>query len=92
MHDPRNIEYGKIETAFLENRVARVVSEETFARLANIDDAIFQATVEYFSNIGSKWTNLPLTTLMISSPGEVYAGQTLDYTTDTLPVEIPDWF
>jgi hypothetical protein len=29
---------------------------------------------------------------MISSPGEVYAGQKLDYTTDTLPVEIPDWF
>jgi asparaginyl-tRNA synthetase len=29
---------------------------------------------------------------MISSPGEVYAGQKLDYTTDTLPVELPNWF
>lgn len=29
---------------------------------------------------------------MISSPWEVYAGQTLDYTTDTLPIEIPSWF
>jgi len=28
---------------------------------------------------------------MISSPGEVYSGDTLDYTTDALPVEI-DWF
>ena len=30
---------------------------------------------------------------MISSPWEVYTGQSLDYTTDTpLPVKLPDWF
>lgn len=29
---------------------------------------------------------------MISSPWEVYAWQTLDYTTDTLPIELPKWF
>lgn len=29
---------------------------------------------------------------MISSPGEVYAWKTLDYTTDTLPIEISHWF
>ena len=29
---------------------------------------------------------------MISSPWEVYAWQNLDYTTDTIPVELPNWF
>ena len=58
----------------------------------NLDNGIFFATVEYFKGIWAKWTNLPLTTLMISSPWEVYAGQTLDYTTDTLPIEIPNRF
>jgi hypothetical protein len=63
-----------------------------FLHIANIDNTVFQATVEYFVKLWAKWTNLPLTTLMISSPWEVYAWQKLDYTTDTLPVEIPSWF
>lgn len=60
--------------------------------LQKIDAAIFTATVDYFGRIDAKWTNLPLTTLMISSPGEVYAGQTLNYTTDALPMEFSKWF
>ncbi len=67
------------------NRVDRLKHEEQFFHISNIDDGIFKSTIEYFSSIGAKWANLPLTTLMISSPWEVYAGQTLDYTTDTLP-------
>lgn len=52
----------------------------------------FMSTVQYFNSINAQWFNLSLTTLMISSPWEVYAWQTLDYTTDTLPVELPNWF
>lgn len=92
INESKIIDYSKVEYNLLENRVERIKKEESFIHIANIDNAIFQSTVEYFSKIWSKWTNIPLTTLMISSPWEVYAGQNLDYTTDTLPVEIPDWF
>jgi aspartyl/asparaginyl-tRNA synthetase len=60
--------------------------------LHKIDNSIFIATTQFFQKIDADWVNLPLTTMMISSPGEVYAGQKLDYTTDTLPMEISDWF
>ncbi len=60
--------------------------------LANLDNAIFRATTSFFNDINAKWCNVPITTLMISSPGEVYGGQTLNYTTDTLPIEIQGWF
>lgn len=66
-------------------------NQEYFYHLHKIDNGIFFGAVDYFRSIGSEWCNLPLTTLMISSPGEVYAGKTLDYTTDTLPVDI-SWF
>lgn len=89
---PQIIKKGIIEESLLENRIDRIVNEKSFFHLYNLDNAIFYATVEYFRNLWAKWTNLPLTTLMISSPGEVYAGQTLDYTTDTLPIGIPDRF
>lgn len=92
IYAPKNINFQEIETTLLENRVSRVKNEKMFFHLANIDNWIFQATVEYFSNLWAKWTNVPLTTLMISSPWEVYAGQKLDYTTDTLPIELPNWF
>ena len=89
---PQIIKKGTIEESLLENRIDRIVNEKSFFHLHNLDNAIFYATIEYFRNIWAKWTNLPLTTLMISSPGEVYAWQTLDYTTDTLPIEIPNRF
>ncbi len=92
INESKIIDYSKVEYNLLENRVERIKNEESFLHIANIDNAIFQSTVGYFSKIWAKWTNLPLTTLMISSPWEVYAGQNLDYTTDTLPVELPDWF
>ena len=59
--------------------------------LHNIDNGIFNASVDYFRSIGAQWCNLPLTTKMISSPGEIYAGKKLDYTTDALPVSL-EWF
>lgn len=92
IHSPWNIDYKKIEADLLKNRVDRVKNEEQFYHNENIDDWILKATVAYFTRIWAKRANLPLTTLMISSPWEVYAWQTLDYTTDTLPIEIPSWF
>src|SRR4051812_12816390 len=62
-----------------------------YKHLHAIDDAVHRAAVEYFHDIDASWCNLPLTTMMISSPGEVYAGKQLDYTTDALPVTL-DWF
>lgn len=92
MHAPAVIDPKGFDPSLVEGRVDRIRSEKAFYHLANLDNAIFNATVDYFRSAGARWTNLPLTTLMISSPGEVYAGQKLDYTTDTLPVEIPSWF
>lgn len=92
LHASWILDYRQIDLNLLTSRVDRVKHEKQFYHISNIDDGIFKSTVEYFSLIGAKWANLPLTTLMISSPWEVYAGQTLDYTTDTLPIEIPSWF
>jgi len=76
----------------LLNRVESISKNKEWYHLHKIDAAIFTATVEFFRSIGAEWVNLPLTTMMISSPGEVYAGQKLDYSTDTLPIEINNWF
>lgn len=75
----------------LDNRVKDISENDHFFHLHNIDNGIFFSAVEYFKNIHADWCNLPLTTLMISSPGEIYAGKKLDYTTDTLPIDI-SWF
>lgn len=71
--------------------LSELVSDAHYKHLHNIDNAMFDATVDYFRKIKASWCNLPLTTKMISSPGEVYAGQKLNYTTDSLPVEL-NWF
>ena len=72
-------------------RLRFISNDLRFAHLHIIDNQIFSATIDYMRNLGAHWCNLPLVTLMISSPGEVYAGKTLDYTTDTLPVDL-QWF
>lgn len=92
VNESKIIPFKEVDISLLQNRVDRVKNDETFLHIANIDNAIFNAATDYFRGLDARWTNLPLTTLMISSPGEVYAGKKLDYTTDTLPVEIPDWF
>lgn len=76
----------------LAKRVESIAKDKKWYHLHKIDSAIFRATVQYFNKLKADWVNLPLTTLMISSPGEVYAGQKLNYTTDTLPIEISNWF
>lgn len=76
----------------LAKRVWSIYQDKKWYHLHKIDASIFTATTQFFQKIGADWVNLPLTTMMISSPGEVYAGQKLDYTTDALPMEIPHWF
>ena len=68
-----------------------LTKDDHFFHLHAIDNAVFFATIEYFRHQSVDWCNLPLTTKMISSPGEIYAGKKLDYTTDALPVNLK-WF
>jgi asparaginyl-tRNA synthetase len=86
-----NINSVKFTKKILESRLDDIVKKEHFYHLHEIDNSIFFASVEYFKKIGADWCNLPLTTKMISSPGEVYSSKILDYTTDTLPINI-EWF
>src|SRR3989344_2469202 len=74
-----------------KSHLDKIAFDNHLYHLHKIDNGIFFATVEYFKKINAEWCNLPLTTLMISTPGEVYAGKKLDYTTDTLPVSL-SWF
>lgn len=80
-----------LSSAYLRELISRFSSDEFFFHLHRVDNALFHAAVDYFRSIEADWCNLPLTTRMISSPGEVYAGQNLDYTTDTAPVQLA-WF
>ncbi|MBI2021244.1 asparagine--tRNA ligase, partial [Candidatus Giovannonibacteria bacterium] len=77
-----------LQEEVLTKRLDAIVKQKEYYHIHKIDNAIFFSTVDFFRKRGAEWCNLPLTTLMISSPGEVYAGKTLDYTTDTLPVEL----
>lgn len=76
----------------IANRYKAMMSQPIWQHIHQINSSIFYACVDYFKKTKADWVNLPLTTLMISSPGEVYAGKLLDYTTDTLPIEIHKWF
>ena len=88
----KQIFMNSLDESLLRNRIDRVKKEKQFFHITKIDNSIFYATIDYFKNIWANWANIPLTTLMISSPWEVYAWKTLDYTTDTLPIEIPSRF
>ena len=87
----KNVQQAEFSRKIIDNRLHDTVSDRRFYHMHRIDNGIFFGAVEYFKSIEADWCNLPLTTLMISSPGEVYAGKKLDYTTDTLPVDI-SWF
>lgn len=86
--DVANQQYTPVTSSALLNAL---VHDPHLAHLQSIDNAVFNATIDYFRSLNASWCNLPLTTKMISSPGEVYAGQKLNYTTDALPVEL-SWF
>jgi asparaginyl-tRNA synthetase len=82
------VEYSQVSSKQL---LSNLTTDEHLYHLHRIDAAVFNAAVDYFRSINADWCNLPLTTKMISSPGEVYAGKKLDYTTDALPVNL-EWF
>jgi len=83
------------DVSFAPRKAAELVrgfkNNPQYLHLHNIDNAVHQAATSYFYGMGAEWCNLPLTTKMISSPGEVYAGKQLDYTSDALPVSL-EWF
>jgi asparaginyl-tRNA synthetase len=81
----------EFETFNSNNTIADLSGSDIWPHIHKIDSGVFSATVSYFQQIKADWCSLPLTTMMISSPGEVYAGQLLDYTTDALPVQLT-WF
>lgn len=59
--------------------------------ITRINHTINMAANEFFNDLGSSYTLLPLTTKMISSPGALYGKEKLDYTVDTVPVKLK-WF
>lgn len=89
LYSEKIMDLKNIEKEMMIDLIKKIHTEEQYYHISCIDKGIFEATTEYFKKIWSHRCNLPLTTLMISSPWEVYAGQTIDYTTDTLPIEIP---
>ena len=92
VHPKASIDLKNFDAAHCYDRVAKIHQEEIYYHINCLDDGIFQSSTKFFISIGARWCNLPLTTRMISSPGEVYAWETLDYTTDALPIELPKWF
>lgn len=86
--DVRLTDFKPYSSSELLNKLS---NSEHFYHLHQLDAAMFMATVDYFRSIKADWCNLPLTTKMISSPGEIYAGEKLDYTTDAMPVNL-EWF
>ena len=83
-----DVKYTK-EEALL--RVRDLSEKPLWGRIAKINNQIFESTVEFFSEMKSKFTLLPLTTRMISSPGAVYGKEAINFTTDTSPITL-DWF
>lgn len=73
------------------HRVDQLHDEAYWGDLAKINNLIFNATTEYFDSKGAKYTLLPLTTRLISSPGAVFGSEKIDYTEDTSPITV-EWF
>ena len=86
-----NIKSTEFNPVSSERLLHNLSNDKHMYHLHRIDAGMFNATVDYFRSINADWCNLPLTTKMISSPGEIYAGKKLDYTTDALPVNL-EWF
>ncbi|AFO55911.1 MULTISPECIES: amino acid--tRNA ligase-related protein [Natrinema] len=75
----------------ISDRQYQLHEQEHWSHLSNVNHHIYQATVEYFNELGSKYTLLPLTTRLISSPGAVFGSETIDYTEETSPITL-EWF
>lgn len=82
------------ESQFIEqvnNRTHDLKTQDFWTPLSKVNHHVYQAVVEYFDQLGSQYTLLPLTTRLISSPGAVFGSETVDYTEDTNPIKL-EWF
>lgn len=61
------------------------------SHLIKINSSILSSCVEYFNNLGAIWCTSPLITQMITSPGEIFRGEQINYTTDSPPIKVK-WF
>jgi len=75
----------------IEQRVNQFDKDKMWGHIAKINHQINMSTNLYFEGIGSLFTILPLTTRMISSPGAIYGGKAINYTSDTCPITLK-WF
>lgn len=75
----------------LNDRVNSLNKDEMWSHVSRINHQINKSTNDYFNELGSHFTLLPLTTRMISSPGAVYGKEAISYTTDTTPIKLK-WF
>jgi aspartyl/asparaginyl-tRNA synthetase len=62
-----------------------------WGHIAKINHRINLSSNEYFDELNTLFTALPMTTRMISSPGAVYGKRAIDYTTDICPISL-NWF
>jgi aspartyl/asparaginyl-tRNA synthetase len=74
-----------------EDRVGQFDKNEMWGHIARINHRINLSANNYFDEMGSLFTALPMTTRMISSPGAVYGREKINYTTDTCPITL-NWF
>lgn len=72
-------------------RIEDLNKQEFWGDIAKINNIIFNAATDYFDSLGAKYTLLPLTTRLISSPGAVFGSEKIDYTEDTSPITV-EWF
>lgn len=75
----------------MKKRVVSLHDDKMWGHIAKINHQINKSTNEFFHQLGSLFTILPLTTRMISSPGAVYGKEAISYTTDTSPIKLK-WF
>lgn len=78
-------------TQAMNERVFELKFNPMWGKIANINHRINYSTNEFFDAMNAKFTLLPLTTRMISSPGAVYGKEAINYTTDTCPITM-NWF
>jgi len=82
---------NSIQPNAFENRLSELKENELWFHVSRINHRINKATNDYFDDLGSLFSLLPLTTRMISSPGAVYGKEHIDYTSDTVPIKLK-WF
>jgi len=87
----KNINSVEVPIEEIEQRVNQFDTEEMWGHIAKINHRINLSSNEYFDELNTLFTALPMTTRMISSPGAVYGKGTIDYTTDICPINL-NWF